>query len=339
MLVALALTAGATATAYAAETIGVREITIATHEPGRSLRTFVWYPATSGGTKVLLGDNPVFIGTEAYKDAPIESGKHPVIIVSHGSGGNAAGLGWLTTKLAAAGYIVAAPNHPGTTSGDSDPKRTVELWHRPADLSVTLDTLLADPAWATSIDPDKVGALGFSLGGYDVLALAGAEQRRKEFAAYCFSNAQATLGVCHWIEKGGVDLTALDPRFETNHRDDRFKTIVAVDPALTPSYDDASTSAIKLPVQFVNEGTPASTPGIVETHHLNQLIPSSRLDRVPDAVHFSFLGICKPNGVQILEEMGDDPICTDAGGRDRAALHADMIKSISGFLSETLPAR
>lgn len=323
--------------AIAADHIGLKELTIATKEPGRSLQTFVIYPAGDGGTKAIVGENRIITGYEAWRDAPIAPGRHPLILISHGSGGNVLGLSWLTTRLASLGYIVVGPNHPGTMSGDSDPKRTVEVWHRPMDLSVTLDTLLADPALSASIDATNIGALGFSLGGYDVLALVGAQQNRQEFAQYCFSNAGATLGFCHWLVKGGVDLTALDPRFEDNHRDPRIKAIVAVDPGFTPSFTDASLKAVRTPVLFLNMGTPVSTPGAVETHHLAELIPGARLARVPDAVHFSFLGLCKPDGAKFLEQIGDDPICTDAGGRDRAALHEDMLKATTAFLAEHLP--
>lgn len=323
--------------ASAADHIGLKELSIATKEPGRVLPTFIWYPATDGGARTVIGDSRIFVGTDAWRDAPMAPGKHPVILLAHGSGGAVEALGWLTTRLAALGYIVVGSDHPGTTTGDSDPKRTVELWHRPMDLSATLDTILSDPTLSNAIDAGKIGALGFSLGGYDVLALAGARQSRHEFAQYCFSTPGATLGFCNWIAKGGVDLTALDPRFEDDHRDPRIKAIVAVDPGFTPAYTDKSVRSVRIPVFFINQGTPASTPGAVEAHHLAELIPGATLVRVPDAVHLSFLGLCKPGAEELLAKWGDDPICTDGGGRDRASLHEDILKATTAFLAEHLP--
>jgi predicted dienelactone hydrolase len=299
------------------------------------LQTFVIYPAADGGTKAIVGENPIFTGFEAWRGAPITAGKHPLILISHGSGGNILGLNWLTTRLASLGYIVVGPNHPGTMSGDSSEKKTIEIWHRPMDTSATLDALLADPAIAPSIDATAVGALGFSLGGYDVMALGGAEQRRKAFAIHCMQN-QKEMG-CAWLLKAGVDLMALDPRFDDSHRDARIKAIVAVDPGFTPSYDEDTLRAMKVPVLFINMGTPAKTPEILETHYVAGLISGAKVVRVPDAVHFSFLGLCKPDGAKFLEQIGDDPICTDAGGRDRAALHEDMLKATTAFLAEHLP--
>lgn len=62
--------------------------------------------------------------------------------------------------------IVIAPNHPGSTSGDSSPAKTLRVWERPADLSAIadqLDTLLPE---GLSADTWNIGAVGFSLGGY-----------------------------------------------------------------------------------------------------------------------------------------------------------------------------
>ena len=272
---ALALVAGAAAAvttlvgaapAAAADRVGIRQLSIPVADRGGPVEAFVWYPADDGGSRETIGETLGFFGSEAWRDAPIATGKHPLIVISHGSGGNVAGfgpgLGWLTTRLAAAGYIVVGPNHPGTMTGDSDQKKTVELWHRPLDLSATVDTMLADPAFAPKIAADRIGALGFSLGGYDVLALAGAEQRRKPFAEFCYRDAAQSHGFCDWLKRGGVDLTALDPRMEANHRDPRFKAIVAVDPAFTQSYDETSLKGISVPVQFLNLGTRATTPSL-----------------------------------------------------------------------------
>jgi predicted dienelactone hydrolase len=43
------------------------------------------------------------------------------------------------------------------------------------DLSFLLNYLLSQSGFARYIDENNIGAIGFSLGGYSVLALAGAE--------------------------------------------------------------------------------------------------------------------------------------------------------------------
>ena len=84
-------------------------------------------------------------------------------------------LMWMGYYLASRGYIVAAVNHHGNTAAESQPAAQGFLlyWERPKDLTVTLDKLLADPVFGTRIDRKRIGAAGFSLGGYTVISIAG----------------------------------------------------------------------------------------------------------------------------------------------------------------------
>lgn len=322
----------------AADPVGVRSFNLPGREPGRMLETYVVYPAGAGGTATLFGDNRIFVGAPVNRDAPPAPGRHPVVLLSHGSGGHVAGLAWLATRLAAAGYVVIGPNHPGTTSGDSSEKATVELWRRPPDLLAALDGVRADAAFAAAIDTDRIAALGFSLGGYDALALAGARQDRRAFASYC--NRNQRMAGCVWLRRGGVDFAALDPRFDADLRDARIRAVIAVDPAFTPSFTEESLRAIAVPVAILNLGTSATTPGIVEGRFVAGTIPNARLDRVADAVHFSFLAECKPEGAALLAADADDPVCDDApGARPRDQLHAAMLAPILDALRQFLPTK
>ncbi|MFA0125278.1 alpha/beta hydrolase family protein, partial [Vibrio sp. 10N.261.48.A2] len=86
----------------------------------------------------LIGDNPAFIGTQIIKDAKIQSGKFPAVLISHGYRGNWRNQNWLATALAHRGYIVASVNHPGTTSFDQSPEQAAKWWERPRDITRTL---------------------------------------------------------------------------------------------------------------------------------------------------------------------------------------------------------
>jgi len=82
--------------------------------------------------------------------------------------------GWLASFLAAQGYVLAGVNHHGNTALESyTVQGFVCAWERAMDLTAVLDQLLQDPFFASRIDPRRIGAAGFSLGGYTVLALAG----------------------------------------------------------------------------------------------------------------------------------------------------------------------
>jgi predicted dienelactone hydrolase len=148
--------------AAAAHEPGVKQIVVPSQERGNDLDVTVWYPASSGGEAVLLGDDVFFEGTLAVRDAPISAGQFPLILLSHGAGlgGRAQAASWIATPLAEQGFIVAAPTHPGNTGPNRSAAETMKLWLRPSDLSATLDAIDKDTVFLSHIDADKIGVLG-----------------------------------------------------------------------------------------------------------------------------------------------------------------------------------
>lgn len=302
----------------------------------RALEVLLWYPAPAGGSAVSVAENRLFYGSAARQGAPVAKGRYPLVLVSHGMGGHAAGLGWIASPLAQSGFIVAAVNHPGSTTGDVSAAAAVQVWQRPADLSAVLTALLADPAWAAHIRPEKVGVLGFSLGGYTALALAGARVGLADYVRYCDVPVPAgtVVAECPWFARGGVDLRQLDAtRFGQDHRDPRIRAVVAVDPGLAQAFVADSLRRIDIPVQIINLGQSGQIPLAVAAAPLAALIPAARYATVPDAAHFSFLGVCKPGGAALLASEGDDPVCDDGGGRSRAEIHRELLHTVRAGLA------
>ena len=306
-------------------------------ERGREVSYHLWYPAAPGGHAVTVGGNGVFFGTEAGREAPRREGRFPLVLVSHGAGGNAGQYGWIAARLAAAGYAVAIPNHPGSTSGDASAAEAVKLWKRPADLSAVLSAIEADPALSW-IDAERAAALGFSAGGYTALAVAGALIDPEKLAAFC-DGPPTGMSDCAFLKAGGVDLHAMDlsPAGQP-HRDARVRAVVAIDPGTVQTLTDASLAAIDIPALVINLGRPGAIPPAVDAARAAALIPGGAFRTVPDAIHFSFLATCKPKGRQILADEGEpDPLCDDGGGRPRAAIHDELAETILSFLETALP--
>ena len=94
---------------------------------------------------------------------------------------------WLAYHLASRGYIAAAVDHHGNTTAEKQQfaQGATLVWERPKDPSVVLDKLLTDPQFGSHIDADRIGAAGFSLGGYTVIALAGGKFSPDAFDAWC----------------------------------------------------------------------------------------------------------------------------------------------------------
>jgi predicted dienelactone hydrolase len=339
--------AGVSAVSAHAAEVGVRTINVSAPERGREIEVTVWYPTVPGGASSLIGDNQLFKGASATRDSAIAEGRFPLVLLSHGSGSRVEAMGWLATGLAEAGFIVAGPNHPGTTSGDSTPTETVKLWQRTADLSAVIDRLSSDPQWRGTLDPARIGVVGFSIGGATAMEIAGARANLDAYAGYCDSYDQ---GDCAWFARGigyvdgkamkvdKLDLRTVDKsRFEQSNRDPRIRAAVLVDAGLAQAYEADSLRAIDIPLSFINLGSPGTIPKSVISDKLATLVPQASYATVPDSWHYSFLPECKEGSAELLKSEGEvDPICDETGSRSRADIHAELKRLIVDALQLSL---
>lgn len=137
----------------------------------RPLDTWIWYPAPGGASTPVTDDA-----------APLTArGPFPVVIFSHGSGGQPQFQRFLTEHLASWGFVVAATPHPGNTSANCilcDIQNVIaSARERPDDVTAVLDQLIAlrdDPSQplSTIIDPDRAAIAGHSFGGWTSLFVA-----------------------------------------------------------------------------------------------------------------------------------------------------------------------
>lgn len=118
---------------------------------------------------------------------PAGAGPHPLVLFSHGVSGCRDQSAYLIAALAKAGMIVAAPDHDDQRCGQTlspaslppdiaDPAlfKDERYAGRRDQLRALRDTLVADPVLGPRINSAQLALLGHSLGGYTVLAIAGA---------------------------------------------------------------------------------------------------------------------------------------------------------------------
>ncbi|SIR05388.1 Predicted dienelactone hydrolase [Rhizobium sp. RU35A] len=335
-------------TAFAETAIGVTTISVPSMQRGKPLSVDVWYPSKAKAPEALVGDNRIFTGAAAKPDAAIDPGHHPLVLLSHGSGSRAQGMTWIAARLAEQGFIVAGPDHPGTTSGDSTPIATPRIWERTQDLSNIITWMTGDARWQASVDAAKIGVIGFSLGASTALELIGARADLNAYADYC--DRYTMMMDCQWFAGGFgfvdgkrvaspvVKLRDFDKaHFEQSNLDPRVTSAVIVDPGLATAFKADSLTAIKVPTTVINLGSPGSVPVAVKADMLSAKIPGAQYRQIPGANHFSFLPVCKPDAQDVLSESGDaDPICDGKGLRDRAEVHKDAEKLIVEAFETTL---
>lgn len=333
-LFALSLLSASVASADEQELAGFDRFPVsATHRPSL-MQGSIWYPAGTRTYAGFIGKNPLFKGTKAMVGAGMKKGRYPVLLFSHGSGGNMDTLSWMSSELAKRGIIVVGVNHPGSTSGDSSPRRSLQPAERAADLSAALDHLLSDPYFSRFIDEERIVAAGFSLGGASALTLAGVTFDAKAYAEYC-SRFEGTAQDCLFFAKGDVDLVSMADGLEESGLDTRIAGVIAIDPGFTYAVDDDSLLETSIPIQVISLGRenlwPATDVGVNGSNLLGKLKNANHVTLSP-AHHFTFLAECTERGAKLLKEEQDDPICDDPADTDRAAIHGRIADSMSAFV-------
>lgn len=318
-----------------ASDVGFTQITL-TDDSNRPLNTAIWYPTQDKSNTTLIGDNPAFIGTQVVKDAEIQSGTFPVVLLSHGYRGNWRNQNWLATKLANRGYIVVAVNHPGTTSFDRSPKQAAKWWERPRDITRTLDYLLSEVLWKQSVNANNITAIGHSLGGWTVMQLAGAKIDRATFEAECLIYPNPRT--CGLSEELGLSQVQTAEPNDKGLSDPRIQRVVSLDLGLARSFSVQSLNDINVPTLILAAGIDiGDLPQALESGYMAEHIPlSSRQYKVyENATHFSFIQPCKSGAEAMLEEevSGDGIICKDGLGTSRGELHQLILNDIIGFLN------
>ncbi|WP_025113469.1 alpha/beta fold hydrolase [Pseudomonas sp. H1h] len=323
-----------------ANPIGFHTTTLADSQ--RPLEMVVWYPATTTAPAQLIDDSPVFLSASAVRDAPPTAGEHPLVVLSHGYRGNWSNQMWLAAALADQGYIVAAVNHPGSTTHDRSPQAAAQLWQRPVDLRRAIDAVVAQPGQFGAVAPRHIAVVGHSLGGWTALEIAGARFDPERFAEDC--KVHSKLSSCKVYQTMNPASTSqAKAQLAADMRYNAVTAIVSLDLGLSRGMTDASLAALDVPTLVIAAGAPSEDlPAQLESANLVERLPqaTTRYVEISDATHFSFMSICKPGAIEMLEEdaPGDGIICRDGDkARPREVIQQQVVALISDFLATPKP--
>lgn len=230
----------------------------------RDLKVEIWYPAEleENQDEIVVYDQimgnansedrpliPFTFKGRAARDAKIKSldGGYPLVVVSHGYTGSRLLMTYLTENLASKGYVVVAIDHKESTFADANGFHST-LLNRPKDILFILNEIAKEGKKSGSflngnVDADNTAIVGYSMGGYGVLNVAGAGY--SEGLAKFVSGMSGGSTAAESLTIGHPDHTAM---FDT-----RIKAVVAFAPwgMERGIWDEQGLKGLKIPTFFV----------------------------------------------------------------------------------------
>jgi predicted dienelactone hydrolase len=322
-LVAALLMLFAAATPAGARDVGFQTLTIP-NGTDKPIKIGVWYP-----TDAAASPQPLGLQTQTVApDAPVAGQRLALVVISHGTGGSFSDHYDLALALAKAGFVVAALSHTGDTFDDHS--RATRIDERPAQLKRLVGYMLDEWPGRAAIDPQRVGAFGFSAGGFTVLASIGGQPDLGAIRPHC---AAHPVGFDCQLIRGtpAPDPASLPPRtFFT--ADPRIKAAVVAAPALGYTFGRDGLAHIQVPIQLwrAEDDTVLPNPWYAEAV-IDALPHAAEYHVVPNADHVDFLAPCSPQLAKFASE-----ICQERPGFDRAQFHTMFDAEVVRFFREKL---
>ncbi|MBX3620122.1 MAG: alpha/beta fold hydrolase [Rhizobacter sp.] len=287
--------------------MNVGSLTLPVHDPWRDVSFPVWvlYPTEAPAVDTTVG--PQGFVMPLAPQAPLAAGCFPLLLLSHGGGSSPFVYRTLAAALAASGYVVALPRHPGDHRDDRSLSDHLHNFvDRPRHLSLAADAVMADERLADGVQPGGFGVIGHSMGGYTALALAG-----------------------------GRGYTRAGERID-GHADPRVRALALFAPAAAFFGHPEGLRAVVVPLLVVMAEHDTLTPP-----SLAQLIcrgvPDASLvhtETVAGAGHHAFLSPFPA----ALRRPGFLP-ALDPPGFDREALHRRLWPEVQAFFDRELKSR
>ena len=291
-------------------------------DPGHApIEVGVWYP-----TDAKASEQPIELGLQPVAtDAPIKGDHLPLILISHGHGGSYAGHVDTALALANAGYVVAALTHTGDNWRDDS--QATAMWERPRQFKVLDDYMLGAWAGHDHIDANRVGAFGFSAGGFTVLVAAGGGPDLQAVIPHCHDHPD--FYDCKLVT--AAHLTSIHVPYPWVH-DPRIRAVVSAAPALGFTFSQSGLAGVREPLQLWRDADDQVLPHpyYAEVVRLN-LPEAPETHVVAHAGHYDFLAPCSADLAKRVPE-----ICVSEPGFDRTAFHADFDRQVVAFFNRTL---
>jgi predicted dienelactone hydrolase len=300
---------------------------------GEKIPLAVWYPTRASS---LLGYRHGAFRLKVAKDASPADGRFGLIAISHGTGGGFLNHRSIAAALARAGYVVVAVHHPGSTWQDgSRIGRKIAFARRPAHLSGAIDWALKDAQLGPLIDRRRIGAIGYSAGGYTVLAALGGRANIANVTVHCWVNREdsAFCGFERARRREEGPLDRASGRLPIR-RDPRIRAAILWAP-VGAIFDKDGMARVTAHLRLYRAGKDRVLRRPWHATYLHRILKeqgkTAEFVSVPDAGHFAFITpfplIVRP----FAKDAARDP-----AGFDRAAYHRRLAPEIVAYFNRRL---
>ena len=216
-----------------------------------------------------------------------------MVVISHGNGGGPASHADLALALANAGYVVVAPMHSGDNYADQSAVGSVSwLSGRTKELHATIDYMLKDWQGHDRINPERIGAFGFSAGGFTVLTAVGAQPDLRIIAKHCVESPEIVCDLLRSVNSPylNTDTPTMGDAFLP---DLRIKAAVVAAPGLGFTMVPNGLDNVHVPIQLWSAEDDINVPYATNTKLVREALGSRvEFHSVAGAGHFSFLTPC-----------------------------------------------
>ncbi|MFH6781740.1 MULTISPECIES: alpha/beta hydrolase family protein [Methylobacterium] len=288
---------------------------------GAPLEVAIWYPTKAAPRPTRIGP----LVQDVAPDAATAGRDLPLVVLSHGTGGGLTSHADTALALAEAGIVAAALDHAGDDWRDRS--RVLDLDGRVGQFTTVAAALVAGQG-GLGIDPARVGAFGFSAGGFTVLAAAGGRPDLDRIGPHC-----ATLPDfydCRLLAQETGQGRCLRPVVPAPAPP--LAALVVAAPALGFTFTRPGLADVSMPVQLWQAGDDEILPAPHYVEPVAAALPHPPdLHVVEGARHYDFLVPCPPDLARTVPE-----ICQSAPGFDRAAFHARFNAAIVAFFDQAL---
>ena len=288
----------------------------------KPLQVDVWYPTDSPPGLSIIG----FSAQKVATNGTVVGRGLPLVVISHGNRGLASSHADTALALASAGFVVAAVTHTGDNARDDSYVGTSRwLIDRPRHIHVVLDYMLSEWPSHGQIDAAKVGAFGFSAGGFAALVSIGGVPDLAQLTRHCTAQPEFACGLWKKLPSEPVPAAAWV-------HDPRIKAAVVAAPGYGFAFEPDGLRPATAAVQLWNGAEDRNVPYDTNEAVVRRLLPTApEYHAVAGAAHFSFVAPC-PGWLLPV-------VCQDAEGFDRAAFHREFNGSAVAFFQQQFATR